>query len=153
MLILLLYGLPLVLKANRRLRGIARHYRLGNAIPGIVVGTSPYVLATLTDLSTGDHAEYPAVKVLTVPGLAKVRGRSFKGGDRVPCVALYSGRMPTSKWDDFRPSPARFATDDPSALARVEESIGDAEWAELNEALFQIPKPYQNGLFQVSLGP
>ena len=44
-----------------------------------------------------------------------------------------------------------FATDDPAELARVEASIGDQEWHELNEALFQIPKPYHNGLFPVDL--
>ena len=88
-----------------------------------------------------------------MPKLAKVKGRAFATGDRVPVVALYSGRQPTPKWDNFYPSPAVFATDDPAELARVEASIGDREWAELNEALFQIPKPYHNGLFPVDLPP
>lgn len=147
-LLFLYFGMRTMLDGQRRLRNLARHYRLGNVLAAIVVNTEPFTLAAFAELSTGRHASYPAVKIVPHP-LGKVRGRTFVTGDRVPCVAQYSGQMPTPKWDNFNPLPAVFATDDEAELARVEASIPEAYWDELNEAMFQIPKPYRNGLFTV----
>ena len=149
-LLLLVFGVRRLVTGYRRMRSVARHFDTGCALPGIVVNTEPYTVAALTDLSTSDHAVYNAVRIMPRP-LEKVRGRAFVTGDRVPCVALYSGRMPAPKWDTFNPVPAIFATDDRDELTRLEASIPESDWTELNEALFQIPKPYRNGLFQVDL--
>ncbi len=151
-LIALVVGFRIAAKGWRLLKRVEDHFLNGCALPGVVVAVEPIVVASLTNLSTGPHAVYDTVKVVTMPKLAKVKGRTFATGDRIPVVAKYAGRMPTPKWDNFFPSPALFATDDPAELARVEASIGDDDWQELNEALFQIPKPYHNGLFPVYLG-
>ena len=150
-LVALLVGVRFAARGYRLLQRAEDHFQNGCALPGVVVATDPITVAALTDLSTGRHATYNAVKVVQMPRLAKVRGRTFATGDRVPVVAKYAGQMPTPKWDNFYPSPVAFATDDAAEIARVEASIGDREWAELNEALFQIPKPYYNGLFPVDL--
>ena len=150
-LLLPLLGFRFAMRGWRKMKSVEDHFLNGCALPGVVVALDPITVASLTNLSTGPHAVYDTVKVVTMPNLARVRGRRFATGDRVPVVAKYAGRMPTPKWDNFFPSPVIFATDDPAEIARVEDSIGEANWQELNDALFQIPKPYHNGLFPVTL--
>lgn len=147
--LVLVFSLRFTLEAYRRMKSVARHFRSGCALPGIVVNTEPYTVASITDLSTGGGMKYLAVRILP-HALQKVPGRKYATGDRVPCVALYSGQMPTPKWDNFNPVPAVFATNDAAELARVEASISEEDWIELNEALFYVPKPYRNGLFQIA---
>ena len=150
-LIGLFVGLRLGSRGYRGLRTMERRFLGGCALPGVVVSTEPLVVAAMANLSTGGGRVYDTVKLTTMPQLAKAPWHRFATGDRVPVIANFSGAMPTPKWSDFWPTPVVFGTDDPAVVARVEEAIGETEWAELNEALFQIPKPYQNGLFPVQI--
>lgn len=149
--LLLLLGVRIATMAWQWLGRIERHFLYGCALPGVVVGTKPIVVASLTNLSTGGGAVYNTLKIVKMPKLARVPGRKLTLGDRVPVVAKYSGRMPTPKWDDFYPSPVLFATDDPTALEKIEASIGEDDWQELTDALLQVPKPYRPGLYPVDL--
>ncbi|RYG20709.1 DUF3239 domain-containing protein [bacterium] len=149
--LLLLLGARLVTMGWQWMGRIERHFLKGCALPGIVVATKPITVAALTDLSTGGGATYNTVKIVKMPKLKRAGSGKLVEGDRVPVVALYSGRMPTPKWDDFYPSPVLFATNDPTEVARVEASIGQKEWREMDEALTLIPKPYRPGLYPVDL--
>ncbi len=143
--------IPLALFAAAAFDDLAparRHFGYGDLVPGIVVAESPFVVAALTDLSAAPGLSYPTVRLLG-QSLDRVRGSAFATGDRVPMVAMYSGRTPAAKWDAFHPIAAAFATRDPRELAELQARIPDREWLALNEALFQIPKPYTHGHFPI----
>ena len=127
---------------------VATHFLQGDLLPGIVVGTEPYTVASITDLSAVPNLSYPTVRILP-HDLQRIRERRFQTGDRLPMVARYRGNEPTPKWDSFHPVAAVFATGDPIELAALESRILDSAWIALNEALFQVPQPFCNGLFPV----
>ena len=125
---------------------LSRHFRIGCVVPAMVVQTNPLTLAAWTDLRTSNQLKFPTVKVW-YGGLPA--GQSQLVGAHVPCVATYFGSVAASKWDNFLPIPACYATRDRRALARIEQTLPDEEWLTLSAAIRELPSPLAPGLYAV----
>lgn len=116
--------------------------------PGVVVSTSPPLVAVLTDLSKG-WQDCPVVKVLPQP-LSRMAGGMPAMGTRVATVAFYHQlNEGLAHWDDFSPVVAGCVTANEGDIARVLASIEASDWQELDDGLRQIPKPVCPGLYRV----
>jgi hypothetical protein len=120
-------------------------YIHGNVCPSVVVEESPFIVAAITDLSTTDDSTFLAVKVIRPP--RHVDG--LKRGDRVVCVATYSGGSQEGRWDDFTPRLVNCATNDQQAIQATLNRIHANEWNELQAALRQVPTLTTPGLYPV----
>jgi hypothetical protein len=105
------------------------------------------LIAAFTDLSKG-AGEFPAIKIIR-KSLDTVCGQAPQIGSRLATVSLYQDgldkRLP--RWFEFHPRPVDCATGDVEVIQRAMSKISEADWAELQSGLRQVPEPLRPGLF------
>lgn len=145
---LLLVAAPLVGPYLRRAGNVRRHFSEGDVNAAKLLDPKTGLVASFADLGKHAGAFYPTVRLLAFP-LAEMGGGPYASGGDLPAVSVYYGVPGGHKWDSFSPVPAACATSDPDELARLREAVPEWQWMFLNEALFQIPRPYQPGIYPV----
>ena len=127
-----------------------RIFRHGCLNPGLIVSTSPPLYATLTDLTRCD-APFPAVRVIK-KRFAPVVG-DFAEGTRLATVADYDQGEPQDRdlphWVGFMPRPVDCGTRDPEVVQRSLARLAPEEWAKLERAIEQLPRPLKPGITPV----
>ena len=148
---LLFVVLPLVGPFVRRAGNVRRHFATGDVNAAKVLDPKTGLVVLFADLGTHPAAFYPTLRLLHYP-LSEMAGGPFASGDDLAAVSVYTGVSGGHKWDGFNPIPAGCATSDPDEIARLRHLVPEWQWMFLNEALFQIPRPYRAGLYPVEQG-
>jgi hypothetical protein len=123
-------------------------FRSGDVCAGVVVSEDPLLVATYTDLSTGD-GEYPVVKIQREPA-KRFANSSGKYGKRVVSVSRYEGIAATTSWLNFYPRAVQCATDDPAEIQRLLGEIEPERWELLQQCVKKLPRPFQPGLYRLT---
>lgn len=110
----------------------------GCICPVKVIKDAPYRVAVYTDLSVGYGSSHPAVYVMNAHDLAHAPGGPPKVGDRLSAVSYYSGPPKNGAWQGFSPTLVVSVTRNAADIARVDASIPDDEWAELDRAVAEM---------------
>ena len=139
---------PLVGPFLRRAANVRRHFEQGDVNAAKVLDPKAGLVASFADLGAHPAAFYPTVRILNYP-MAEMAGGPFSSGDDLAAVSTYTGLSGGHKWDGFNPIPAACATSDPEELSRLRELVPEWQWMFLNEALFQVPRPYRPGIYPV----
>jgi hypothetical protein len=126
-------------------------FREGDVCPGVVVCENPLLVASLTDMTTdisGYGASYPAVRIREEPR-RRFRHEASRLGSRVASIARYYGSPNSEHWDYFEPRAVQCATSDASEVARLLGEISEVRWAELEDAVRNLPQPFRPGLYRL----
>ncbi|MEM7230780.1 MAG: DUF3239 domain-containing protein [Planctomycetota bacterium] len=128
---------------------IGKKFWGGDANPGLVVSVQPPLVAVATDLSMG-FGDYPVVKIVP-ESLKKAGGAPLSPMLRVATVALYDNPQDENQpyWNTFHPQLLDHGTTNVREVKRVLDSFDDESWAELEEFLKEVPKPYVEGQYRV----
>jgi hypothetical protein len=113
--------------------GMREHFLYGCVNPGIVVSTTPPLVAVLTDL-TVSKSPHPVIKILPQPFWWYKR-EIPPVGTRLATIALYRGMVAKGHWDDFDPIVINAVTGHQADITRVFQSIPAGEWEQLEIAL------------------
>lgn len=118
--------------------------------PGKVVSLYPPLIAVYTDLTKGGGVSYPVVKVLKHP-FGRMYDGPYEEGDSIAAIAVYqpSNDEEQPHWDDFYPIAVQCATTDSDEVDRIYESLDEESWATLDNALKQVPQPFEPGLYRI----
>jgi Protein of unknown function (DUF3239) len=139
LLFLVFLLIPFVFLLKRK----QEHFKFGDSNPGIVIKTSPILVAVMTDLRKRNES-YPVVKIIKVP-LKNVRI-----GTKVGTVALYEGTVESiPHWSDFHPIVVNCATRN---LAEIEAAIASytpKQFSDLEDGILQLQEPYKEGLYKI----
>lgn len=120
------------------LRARKAKFRAGDVCPGIVISDKPWMVAVLTNMAADEGRPRPVIKILRQP-LGRMAGGAPQIGARVAAVAWYQGPPKGGAWRDFMPDVVNCGSDDLPGIERVLSSIRQAEWAELEAGLAQLP--------------
>ncbi len=124
------------------------HFVGGCINPGQVVSLDPPLIAVFTDLTKGGP-RHPVVKVLPHP-LTRMAGGPFRKGQRIATIATYlPGDEDLPHWEDTYPIAVGCATIDRREIERVTRSLDREDWEQLDEALAQVPQPFEPGLYRI----
>jgi hypothetical protein len=127
------------------------HFVGGCINPGKVVSLDPPLIAVFTDLTKGEGYEHPVVKVLKHP-LSRMSGGPFGVGQRIATIATYEhSDEDKPHWSDTYPVAVHCATTDLDEIDRVTAALDKDSWRKLDQALEQVPEPYEPGLYQIKL--
>lgn len=120
----------------------------GNICAAVVIGEAPYRVAVCTDLSTMPGVSHPAVYVMNASELAHAPDAPPKVGDRLAAVSLYTAPAKDGAWQGFSPTLVVAVTRNAADIARVNASISEEDWAEVEQAVVDLgdAKP---GLYRV----
>jgi hypothetical protein len=121
----------------------------GDVNPAVVLPTDSYLVAVYTNLSAQPGEYWPAIKVVRQP-LLRMTGGPPTPDTPLATVATYFGSGKASHWDDFFPEVVNCLTTDAGVVARVQATILDDEWEQLEAGLKQVPTPYKPGLYKLS---
>lgn len=110
----------------------------GNICAAVVTGQTPYRVAVYTDLSTMSGVSHPAVLVMDAKELVHAPGGPPKVGDRLAAVSLYSGPAKDGAWRGFSPTLVVAVTRNAADIARVNASISEDDWAEVEQAVVEL---------------
>ncbi|MGB0432449.1 MAG: DUF3239 domain-containing protein [Bacteroidia bacterium] len=120
------------------------HFKSGDSNGGLVVSVNPTLVAVATDLTKG-FGDYPVIKILEFKTLKNV-----SIGERIATVALYKPSEDESlpHWLDFEPLPLSFATTNPLVIKSALDSYSLEHWANIEQKLTALQKPYSVGLYK-----
>jgi hypothetical protein len=147
-----LVAVPLALLPNiyywNRVR---EHFRHGDANPGVVVSSSPLLIAVWTDMRKEEGSSYPMLRVFEEPP-ADEWGAAPPVGTRLATVALYGigDDENTPYWESFEPrsvEPVAASAEEARALL---ESFTPESWARLERAVAELG-PLREGLHRVEI--
>jgi hypothetical protein len=125
----------LVLTAAREFKMMQVKFISGCVNPGVVVSTSPYLVAVYTDLAKQGGFR-PAVKIIRQP-LGRMTGGAPALGARVATAALYYGGG-SDAWRDFVPVVVNCVTSNQADINRMTRSISANDWRDLDQALASL---------------
>lgn len=126
---------------------VREHFLYGDANPGVLISTSPALIAVWTDL-TKDEGSYPALSVHHER--PSDRWGPLQVGTRVATIALYDigEKEDCPYWERVHPhsvEPIAASADEARALLA---SFSDEEWERLERAVEEL-KPTRAGLFKL----
>jgi hypothetical protein len=132
-------------------RGVRWQGLYGCVNPGVVVSTEPYVVAVLGDLTTSGEP-WPVIKIQSEPRgrMVRMTGGPPEVGARLATVAIYWGSRDADHWANFFPDVINCLTTDAEVIERVQGTIDEENWQELDEGLKRIPQPYKPGLYPLA---
>lgn len=146
------FGLGLLIMFSLHSRKIRIQFVSGNINPGVVVSTSPPLIAVVGNLSFHQNMDWPVIQILPHP-LSRMTGGPFKVGDRLATVAVYYPGQGGSHYLHFEPVAVNCVTGKASQIERMMQSIEEEEWKEIESGLAQVPKPYKAAQYQIDLDP
>jgi hypothetical protein len=114
-------------------------YESGLLVPAVVTAMQPLTLAALADMRAADD-ELPLWGIIKIE-VPQLPLHSATVGERVPCVALFSGEN-NGYWSQFEPRPLAWATADKQVIDNAMAAIGLDEWrtlARLAPSLATLP--------------
>lgn len=144
---LLLLGLPVTYLLWRKIQ----YQFIGGCInPGKIVSLDPPLVAVMTDLLRApESGPCPVIRVLPQP-LSGMTGGKPRLDQHVGTIAIYHEDDEGSPhWNTFVPTVAACVTRKMEEIDRVQRSLDDSDWRELDAALKQIPRPYEPGLYRI----
>lgn len=120
--------------------------------PAQIVSLDPPRVAVLANLSSGFGPDVPALKILDQPLHRMLRPAVLAVGQRLAAVALYRPdlRHGASHWIDFDPIVVNTGAASLTDVERVESTISESDWRELQAAVNQLPSPAEPGLYCVA---
>ncbi len=125
-----------------------KHWKHGDANPGVVISTEPLMVAVLAEMSQyPNDFSAPAIKIIAAPAPPE----ETRVGDRFATVALYAGGGNENTWRDIDPKLTYTATNNPLAIRRVFDSIPDWQWQALNDAVKQVGNPEKFKVYPVEV--
>ncbi len=127
------------------IRYIGQRFTRGMLCPSITLTTKPMLVATLTDLSSGQGTSRPVVKVFSAPSSLP----DLPPNTRVASVTLYSGQTEALHWNDCHPVLARTANDSAASEISLLSRIPAEEWVQLTNAIQNLQRPFKMGLFRI----
>lgn len=136
-------GAVLLLPFWRRYRKVQRLMWDGSAHAAKVVSLDPPLAAYYGDLTKGSLEPQPIVVIHQFD--RKFQTEAMQTGDRVAVVAKPVGgdlRM----FDHLETRLVGSVTDDRKTIRRVIDSVPEWAWDELDEALFDLPHPFEKGV-------
>lgn len=127
---------------------VGAHFIGGCINPGIVLSTDPSLLAAHTNLSRSGE-DWNCIKILPHPW-AKMSTGPVVPFQRVATIATYqamTNELP--HWDNFFPKCVDLVSANEQDLTRIMMAVEPGEWDELLQALAQLPRPFQVGLYRI----
>lgn len=131
------------------MKRVREHFRHGDANPGVIISTSPILVAVLTDMTKG-AGSYPMLHV------RKERASSHWGdpaevGTRLATVALYGVGEDDKDpyWGEFHPFAVEPVAADPEEAAELLASFSVQQWEKLESAVRTL-QPKTEGLFPLN---
>jgi len=113
-----------------------KRFAVGDVNPGFVLDGSH--IGVFVDLKASAREPRYAVKVVSAP-LATMAQGAYRPGDRVPVTCLYFGPQDAAgAWQGVSAIPVAVGTTNPIALARVQASIPEQNWARAKTYVDQI---------------
>lgn len=145
-------GIVLLLSAGVLLfngvREAKQKFWMGDVCPGVVLSAQQNLVAVYTDLVAAGNLPCPAIKILRQP-LQRIAGEPAYDGMRVAAAALYHGHVRKTAWENFSPEVIHCVVRDPEEIARVMNSIPEADWQALDSGLAQVSVA-EPGLYRVA---
>jgi hypothetical protein len=147
-----LVAVPLALLPNiyywNRVR---EHFLHGDANPGIVVSSSPLLIAVWTDMRKEEGSTYPMLRVFEEPPAEEWDG-SPAVGTRVATAALYGigDDEGTPYWESFEPRPVEPVAASAEEARALLESFEPERWERLQAAVAELGTP-REGLHRVEV--
>jgi len=127
---------------------VTTQFRSGCANPGQVVSIDPPLIAAFTNLSKGVY-DTNIIKILSQP-IKKLSTGVPTIGQKIATVALYEDNFPCGEhWSSFDPKPVACVTKNQQAISGVMSTFSAEDWREMDEALLQVPQPYQPGHYRI----
>lgn len=144
-------AIPLVVVSTHwYMKRVREHFLYGDANPGMVISSSPLLIAVRTDMSKGE-GYYPVLHVREEKPSPHF-GEPAEVGKRLATIALYGTGPEEDKlrWAEFNPRPVEPVAADAEEARRLRESFPPQQWAELESAIEQI-RPRTEGLFEIEV--
>jgi hypothetical protein len=132
-----IFVLAAVLLAVRDALLVRAKFAGGDVNPGLVISSTPYLVAVHVDLSTGGPPR-DAIKIIRQP-LARMTGGAPAVGARLATVAVYHGPASGGAWKDVDPTVVNCVTGNAATIARVTGSIPQSAWNTLDRVLARVP--------------
>lgn len=145
---LLIAGLLILIPPALRLRRIANLMQSGSFHPAKVVSLHPPLIAYYGDLSKGAVEAQPVVVIQKMPLIDPET--PLDSGDRVAVVARPIGGD-SRRFDKLEARLVASVNGDASQLARAISSVAEWQWDDLDDALFELPHPYEIGVHSASI--
>jgi hypothetical protein len=126
-------------------------FREGDVCAGVVVSEEPFLVATLTHLTTDTSGSGPfwaAIKICREPR-RRFTDAQAKRGTPVASIARYHGfpKLKPERWLNFEPKAVQCATSDEAEVSRLLAEISQERWRELQEGIKLVPRPFRPGLY------
>lgn len=130
---------------------VREHFLHGDANPGVVVSTSPLLIAVWTDMRKEAGTSYPMLRVFEEPP-AKEWGDAPAVGTRLATSALYGigDDEDTPYWESFEPRPVEPVAASAEEARALLESFSPERWERLERAVAKL-KPLREGLHRVEV--
>jgi hypothetical protein len=130
---------------------VREHFLHGDANPGIVVSSSPLLIAVWTDMRKEEGSTYPMLRVFEEPPAEEWDG-SPAVGTRVATAALYGigDDEGTPYWESFEPRPVEPVAASAEEARALLESFEPERWERLQAAVAELGTP-REGLHRVEV--
>lgn len=143
-------GLPLtIIPLIWYMKRVSERFLYGDANPGILISTTPPLIAVWTDLTKGEGS-FPALNVHRERPSDRWEG-SLEVGARVATVGLYDvgPKEECPYWERFHPRSVEPVAATAEAARELRASFGDEQWDRLERAVAEL-KPTREGLFHLA---
>jgi hypothetical protein len=125
-------------------------FSYGDAVPAVVVGTSPLRIAVAVDLAMPNRGFFPVIRVVEQPDF-ELGGQPARLGDRLVALVRYLDAQNGRHWSDLQVVAATHGTEDGAALERTMDRFAPREWTRLETWLTKVEDPARPGLYRLSL--
>lgn len=128
-------------------------YRSATLLPGRIVGSSPWRVATLANLSTGEESgNYPTIKITSIPTMT-YRG-NLEIGTPVAMIACFAKQEKdemdySSRFGTFLPEPAACSAASMEDVQKAMSRISREEWKKLDDAISLLPLSMKKGMYSM----
>ncbi len=145
---MLIAGLLILIPPAVRIRRVASLMQEGSFHAAKIVSLDPPRVAYYGDLSKGCLEPQPVVIIQDLPKLKF--SVPMESGDRIAVVARPVGGD-QKRFDRLEARMVCSVNDDPTLLARALNSVAEWQWDDLDEALFELPHPYELGIHSAAI--
>jgi|GEM_PF-4098254 len=140
-------GVLILIPMYIKFRKVAKFFMAGEAHAAKIICLEPQMIAIYGDLAKATLEPQPVIVVSKVN--LPLSGQAEKG-DRIGVVAIPVGGD-TKRFDRLDFKLASMVIEGPEVLDLLLNSIAVWQWEELDEALFEIPRPYMEGVYAAGL--